>query len=75
MATIEELTTRLEELERAYKAHLGPQPGVTSLNTPHAGVPYLNSSHELDLAVIPTGTASTEVALGNHVHLNTGWYL
>lgn len=69
----QDIIERLERLERQYGEHLGPQPGATSLNHPHTGVPYLNSDHEIDLAVLPTGTASTEVALGNHTHSASLW--
>ena len=75
MADIQaDILERLEKLERNYGTHLGPQPGATSLNRPHTGIPYLNSDGELEITVIPTGTTSTEVALGNHAHVS-GYYL
>ena len=67
---------RLEYLEREYAKHLGPQAGATSLNFPHTGVPYLNEDHEIPIALLPTGTAATEVATGNHTHATVwGFYL
>jgi|CXWK01.1.fsa_nt_gi hypothetical protein len=70
----QDIINRIEELERLFKYHLGPQSGATSLNHPHNGVPYLNSSHEIDIGVIPTGTSSSTVAAGDHEH-TTGYYL
>lgn len=70
----QDIIDRLEYLERLFKAHLGPNAGATSLNQPHTGVPYLNDSHKINVEVLPTGTDSDEVALGNHTHV-WGYYL
>lgn len=64
----EELEQRLLALESAFLKHLGVKSGETSFNTPHSGIPYLNSSDKIELDVIPTGTSATTVALGNHTH-------
>lgn len=71
--TTADIIARLEKLEQQYGTHLGPQPGATSLNRPHTGVPYLNSDGEIDFTVIPTGTASDEVATGDHTHSASVW--
>lgn len=70
---IDDIIMRLERLEQQYGLHLGPQAGATSLNIPHTGLPYLDSSHQISIDVIPTGTASTQVALGNHTHAASVW--
>ena len=70
----QDIIDRLEYLEHIFDIHLGPQAGATSLNYPHTGVPYLNSDHEIPVTFLPTGTASTEVAAGDHTHV-WGYYL
>ena len=70
---IDDLRTRLEELERRLGLHIGPQPGATTLNQPHIGVPYFNEEHLIDFDALPTGTGATEVAVGNHTHTASVW--
>lgn len=64
----QDLLSRVEALERLFNLHLGPQPGATSLNRPHNGVPYFNSDHLINVDELPVGTASDEVAAGDHTH-------
>lgn len=70
----QDIIDRLEYLESEFRKHLGTQAGATTINQPHTGVPYLNSSHQVPVTFLPTGTTSSDVAAGNHGHAY-GYYL
>lgn len=69
----QDLIARIEALEKTLGLHRGPQPGATSLNRPHTGVPYLDADGNILFADLPTGTAVDEVAIGNHIHSASIW--